>query len=112
MSNSRGNLESAVLLPKSAGNERRALPNDRADGHEQQELLEIVRQQPHVDISRSISLHRVVQNGRYQIDAFRLAGKLLDFELRLQRDQGSAGRNPSSSGKSAGPSTSQQGSSN
>lgn len=75
-------------------------------------MLEIIRQQPDINISRTILLHGQVESGRYQVNASRVAVRLLDMENRLQEDQGKGVRNSSSSGRSSTSSTSHNGSSN
>ena len=78
---------------------------------EQDAMLEIIKQQPEVNISQMILLHGRVESGRYQVNASRVAGKMLEFEHRLQQGQDNGGRNSSSSGKSSTSSTSHKGSS-
>ena len=48
-------------------------------------ILEIIRQQPEIDISKTMRLYSQVSLGRYQVDAPRLAGRMLQFEKRFQR---------------------------
>ena len=53
-------------------------------------ILEIIRQQPEIDISKTMRLYSQVSLGRYQVDASRLADRMLQFEKRFQRSPGSA----------------------
>ena len=61
-------------------------------------MLDIIRQQPEVNISKTVQLHRQVVSGRYPVNASRLADRLLQFESRFEDhfqggDQDSGGRN-------------------
>ena len=53
-------------------------------------IQELIRQQPEIDISKTMRLYSQVSLGRYQVDASRLAGRMLQFEKRFQRSPGSA----------------------
>ncbi len=76
-----------------------------------EEMLDIVRQEPEMNISKTVLLGKQVGEGRYRVDASRVAGRLLAFEGRLQRDHDSGGRSSLSKGRSSASSTSQDGSS-
>ena len=75
-----------------------------------EEMLDIVRQEPEMNISRTVLLSRQIESGRYRVDASRVARRLLEFEDRLpgnqDRGQGSGGRSSSSKGRSSASSTS------
>lgn len=60
-------------------------------GADLQALSEIVRQQPEVNISKTILLHRQVQAGRYPVNPSRLADRMLRFERRFQAENDSGG---------------------
>ncbi len=47
-------------------------------------LLDMIRQQPDVNISKIVQLHRQVSSGGYRVNASRLADRLLQFESRLE----------------------------
>ena len=47
-------------------------------------MLELVRQQPDINISKTILLYSQVSSGRYRIDSSRLADRILEFEGRLR----------------------------
>ncbi len=81
-------------------------------GETSEEMLDIVRQEPEMNISKTVLLGKQVGEGRYRVDASRVARRLLEFEGRLQCDQNSGGRNSSSKGRSSASSTSHDGSSN
>ena len=63
-----------------------------AAGQDWEDWLDLIRQQPEIDISKTISLCSGVNAGRYQPDAARIAKRMLQFEARLQGDQDSGGR--------------------
>ena len=90
----------------------RAAGRDGADvnsGEEiSEELLEIVRQEPEMNISKTVWLSKQIDSGRYRVDASRVARRLLEFEDRLSggQDQDNGGRSSSSKGRSSAPSTS------
>ena len=75
-----------------------------------EEMLDIVRQEPEMNISRTVLLSRQIDSGRYRVDASRVARRLLEFEDRLpgdqDRGQGNGGRSSSSKGRSSASSTS------
>ncbi len=54
-------------------------------------LREIVRQQPEINISKTVLLHRQVQAGRHPVNPSRLADHMLRFERRLQDENDSDG---------------------
>lgn len=81
-------------------------------GEISEELLDIVRQEPEMNISKTVLLGKQVGEGRYRVDASRVASRLLAFEGRLQRDQDKGGRSSSSKGRSSASSTSHDDSSN
>jgi len=56
-------------------------------------LREIVGQQPEINISKTVLLHRQVQAGRYPINPSRLADRMLRFERRFQAENDSGGSN-------------------
>ena len=80
-----------------------------------EEMLDIVRQEPEMNISKTVLLSKQIDSGRYRVDASRVARRLLEFEDRLlndqDRDQNNGGRNSSSKGKSSASSTSHKASS-
>lgn len=80
------------------------------------EMLDIVRQEPEMNISKTVLLSRQIDSGRYRVDASRVAGRLLEFEDRLSghqdRDQENGGRSSSSKDRSSASSTSHNDSSN
>lgn len=80
------------------------------------EMLDIVRQEPEMNISKTVLLSRQIDSGRYRVDASRVARRLLEFEDRLpsdqDRDQDNGGRSSSSKGRSPASSTSHNDSSN
>ncbi len=47
-------------------------------------MLDIIRQQPDVNISKTVQLHSQVRSGRYRVNASRLADRLLQLESRLE----------------------------
>lgn len=75
-----------------------------------EEMLDIVRQEPEMNISKTVLLSKQIDSGRYRVDASRVARRLLEFEDRLpgsqDRDQDNGGRSSSSKGRSSAPSTS------
>ncbi len=79
---------------------------------EREAMLDIIRQEPAINISKTVLLHRRIDSGSYQVDAARVAQRLLALENRLQRDQDNGGRNSASDGKSSASSTSRKDSSN
>ena len=81
-------------------------------GEISEELLDIVRQEPEMNISKTVLLSKQIDSGRYRVDASRVARRLLDFERGLQRDQDNGGRSSSSKGRSSASSTSHDDSSN
>ncbi len=81
-------------------------------GEIDEEMLDIVRQEPEMNISKTVLLGKQVGEGRYRVDSSRVARRLLEFEGRLQRDQGKGGRSSSSKGRSSASSTSHDDSSN
>ena len=105
------NIGNALPFAKPARTERGGGDGADAMGEEREALLEIVRQQPEINIRRTLLLHGKVGSGRYRVNASRMADKLLDFEGKLQRVQDSGGRNSCSNGKSSTTSTSHKGSS-
>ncbi len=48
------------------------------------EWREIIRQQPDINISRTVLMHRQLESGRYRIDPSRVARRLLRFEQNLR----------------------------
>lgn len=80
------------------------------------EMLDIVKQEPDMNISKTVLMSRKIDSGRYRVNAYRVARRLREFENRLlrdqDRDQDSGGRNSSSNGRSSTSSTSHDGSSN
>lgn len=80
------------------------------------EMLDIVRQEPDMNISKTVLMSRKIDSGRYRVNAYRVARRLREFEGRLlsdqDRDQDNGGRNVSSNGRSSTSSTSHDGSSN
>ncbi len=62
-------------------------------------MLDLIRQQPDVNISKTVQLHRQVAAGHYRVNASRLADRLLQFESRFEDSiqgpgsQESGGRN-------------------
>lgn len=81
-----------------------------------EEMLDIVRQEPEMNISKTVLLSRQIDSGRYRVDASRVARRLFEFEDRLSgdqdRDQDKGGRSSSSRGRSSASSTSHDDSSN
>ena len=81
-----------------------------------EEMLDIVRQEPEMNISKTVLLSRQISSGRYRVDASRVARRLFEFEDRLSgdqdRDQDKGGRSSSSKGRSFASSTSHNDSSN
>ena len=59
----------------------------RADGRKEDmdAMLELVRQQPDINISKTILLYSQISSGRYRIDSSRLADRILEFENRIQK---------------------------
>lgn len=81
-----------------------------------EEMLDIVRQEPEMNISKTVLLSRQIDSGRYRVDASRVARRLFEFEDRLSGDQDrgqdKGGRSSSSRGRSSASSTSHDDSSN
>lgn len=55
-------------------------------GEIDEEMLDIVGQEPEMNISKTVLLGKQVGEGRYRFDASRVARRLIDFEGRLQRE--------------------------
>lgn len=81
-------------------------------GEINEELLDIIRQEPEMNISKTVLLSKQVASGRYRVDASSVARRLREFERGLQRHQDKGGRSSSSNGRSSALSTSQDGASN
>ncbi len=111
MNEYQGRPGKTLPFAKPAGSGKRDGDGDKSAEEEREAMLDIIRQQPEINISRTVLLHRQVDSGRYRVNASRVARRLLDFEDRIQ-DQDKGGASSSSNGRSSGSSTSQDGSSN
>ena len=86
--------------------------NAKSTAEISEEMLDIVRQEPEMNISKTVLLSKQIGSGRYRVDASRVARRLFEFEDRLSGDQDSGGRSFSSNGRSSASSTSHDDSSN
>ena len=92
----------------------------RSSGPISAEMLDIVKQEPDMNISKTVLMSRKIDSGRYRVNAYRVARRLREFENRLlsgqdrgcDRAQDNGGRNLSSNGRSSTSSTSHDGGSN
>ena len=112
MNEHHGKADNTLPFAKPDRDSGRASDGEKPAGEECEAMLDIIKQQPEINISRTVMLHGQIDSGRYRVNAPRVAKRLLDFEGRLQRCQDKGGRRVSSSGRSSGSSTSQDGSSN
>ena len=110
MNKDRGRPGKTLPFAKPARAGKRGGAGDKAE-EEREAMLDIIRQQPEINISRTVLLHRKVDSGRYRVNASRVARRLLDLEDRIQ-DHDNGGESSSSNARSSGSSTSQDGSSN
>ncbi|MGE7992459.1 flagellar biosynthesis anti-sigma factor FlgM [Pseudomonas sp. NPDC089554] len=81
----RGNSASAT--PEKAGEAPKASASGEAvhlsqEAQQLQQIREKLREQPEVNSARVAQLKQAIADGSYQVDAGRVASKLLDFEAQ------------------------------